>query len=219
MHSVVTVECHSAALDRAVTYTALVPQAGTPPFAVLYQLHGASDDHRAWLEKSNLLRLRRRAAARGGDAVGREQLHVGAVGEAGRRRHPGGTSSARFACGPGRAAIGGLSMGGYGAIRLGLLYPHRYASIFAHSSRLAESADDHDVGVVAERLERATMPALAFDCGVDDHLIDDSRRFHARLDALGVPHQYREHPGAHTWEYWDEHVREALAWHVRVLGL
>jgi len=35
MHSVVTVECHSAALDRAVTYTALVPQAGTPPFALL----------------------------------------------------------------------------------------------------------------------------------------------------------------------------------------
>ena len=92
-------------------------------------------------------------------------------------------------------------------------------SIFAHSSRLAESADDHDVGVVAQRMERVTMPALAFDCGVDDHLIDDSRRFHARLDALGVPHQYREHPGAHTWEYWDEHVREALAWHVRVLGL
>src|SRR5260370_37447600 len=57
MHSVVTVEARSAALERAVTYTALVPERGTPPFAVLYQLHGASDDHRAWLYKSNLLRV------------------------------------------------------------------------------------------------------------------------------------------------------------------
>ena len=110
-------------------------------------------------------------------------------------------------------------MGGYGAIRLGLLYPHRYASIFAHSSKLPESDDDRDVCVVAGRVERATMPALAFDCGVDDHLIGDSRRLHARLDALGLAHQYREHAGAHTWDYWDEHVREALAWHARVLGL
>ena len=56
MHSVVTVECHAPSLDRAVTYTALIPENGTPPFAVLYQLHGASDDHRAWLYKSNILR-------------------------------------------------------------------------------------------------------------------------------------------------------------------
>jgi S-formylglutathione hydrolase FrmB len=110
-------------------------------------------------------------------------------------------------------------MGGYGAIRLGLLYPHRYASIFAHSSRLPQSNDDRDVGWIAERADRASLPALAFDCGVDDHLLDDSRRFHAKLESLGLPHEYREHAGAHTWDYWDEHVREALAWHVRVLGL
>ena len=102
---------------------------------------------------------------------------------------------------------------------LGLTYAERFASIFAHSSRLPESGDDRDVGVVAARVDRAMMPALAFDCGTEDHLLDDSRRFHARLEALGVPHQYREHPGAHTWDYWDEHVRDAIAWHTQALEL
>ena len=218
MHSVVTVECHSAALDRVVTYTALVPQSGTPPFAVLYQLHGASDDHRAWLYKSNLLRYVDGLPLLVVMPSGENSYYVGPWEKLVVDDIPAHVERT-FRVRPGRAAIGGLSMGGYGAIRLGLLYPHRYASIFAHSSRLPESADDRDVGVVAERVDRAQLPALAFDCGVDDHLIDDSRRFHVRLDALGLPHQYREHPGAHTWEYWDEHVREAIAWHVRVLGL
>ena len=239
MHSVVTVECHSPALARAVTYTALVPDVGTPPFAVLYQLHGASDDHRAWLYKSNLLRVVEglplvvvMPSGENGYYVdvpplrALEQLVVHDI--------PAHLTRA-FRVRQGRAAIGGLSMGGYGAIRLGLKHPDRYASIFAHSSRLparrelptlawthgsdAAGCDDLDVDWLAERVDRATMPALAFDCGVDDHLIGDSRRFHARLEALGVPHAYAEHAGAHTWDYWDRHLAEAIAHHARVLGI
>jgi putative tributyrin esterase len=218
MHSVVTVECHSAALERAVTYTALVPDRGTPPFGVLYQLHGASDDHRAWLYKSNLLRVVEGLPLLVVMPSGENSYWVDAweklvVDDL--AAHVARTFRVR----DGRAAIGGLSMGGYGAIRLGLKYPDRYASIFAHSSRLRPSGDDYDVEVIAARADRATLPALAFDCGVDDHLIADSRRFHARLDALGVPHHYAEHAGAHTWDYWDRHVADAIAHHVRVLGI
>lgn len=194
-----------------------MPGAGTPPFAVLYQLHGASDDHRAWLYKSNLLR-----AVDGLPLVvvlpsGENSYYVDAFERMivdDLAVHVGRTFRVR----DGRAAIGGLSMGGYGAIRLGLKHPDRYASIFAHSSRLPVSGDDYDVEVIAAGLDRATMPALAFDCGVDDHLIDDSRRFHARLDALGLPHRYFEHAGAHTWDYWDRHLGDAIAHHRRVLG-
>lgn len=218
MHAVATVELQSAALGRATTYTAFVPDGGEPPFAVLYQLHGASDDHRAWLYKSNLLRwvdgLPLLVVMPSGEnsyyVDGWERLVVDDL-----PAHVARTFRAR----PGRAAIGGLSMGGYGAIRLGLKYAERFASIFAHSSRLPTSGDDLDVDVVAGRVDRATMPALAFDCGTEDHLLADSRRFHARLEALGLPHEYREHPGAHTWDYWDRHVRDAIAWHKRALGL
>jgi len=218
MHSVVTVSCHSAALDRTVTYTALVPQAGTPPFAVLYQLHGMNDDHRAWLEKSSFLRYVDGLPLVVVMPSGENSYYVGPWEKLVVDDIPAHVART-FRVQEGRRAVGGLSMGGYGAIRLGLRHPQRYGSIFAHSSRLPQSADDHDVGWIAERVDRATMPALAFDCGVDDHLIEDSRRFHKTLEALGLSHQYREHPGAHTWDYWDEHVREAIAWHVRVLGL
>jgi S-formylglutathione hydrolase FrmB len=217
MHSVVTVACHAPALDRTVSYTALVPQTGTPPFALLYQLHGASDDHRAWIEKSNFLRYVDGLPLVVVMPSGENSYYLGPWEKLVVDDIPAHVART-FRVREGKAAIGGLSMGGYGAIRIGLLYPHRYASIFAHSSRLAESADDRDVCRVAERVDRATMPALAFDCGVDDHLIDDSRRFAKKLEALGLPHQYREHAGAHTWEYWDEHVREAIAWHTHVLG-
>jgi S-formylglutathione hydrolase FrmB len=218
MHTVVTVEFESRALARAVSYTAFVPPSGTPPYAVLYQLHGASDDHRAWLYKSNLLRYVEGLPLVVVMPSGENSYYVDAwerlvVDDLAAN------VAQTFRVRDGGAAIGGLSMGGYGAIRLGLRHPDRYRSIFAHSSRLPVSGDDYDVEVVAARLERARMPALAFDCGVDDHLIEDSRRLHARLEALGLPHRYQEHPGAHTWEYWDTHVREAIAHHVRALGL
>ncbi len=234
MHSVVTVECHAPALDRAVTYTALIPESGTPPFAVLYQLHGALDDHRAWLYKSNLLRFIEGLPLIVVLPSGENGYYVGAFEELLVYDLPAHVSRT-FRVGEGRAAIGGLSMGGYGAIRLGLKYPDRYASIFAHSSRLparaelpalawarvrdAGALDDRDVDALAARADGRTLPALAFDCGVDDPLLADNRRFHARLEELGLPHVYQEHPGAHTWDYWDRHVQEAIAHHARALGL
>ena len=63
------------------------------------------------------------------------------------------------------------------------------------------------------------MPKLRIDCGADDFLIEHNREFHAHLNKLKVPHEYAEFPGAHTWDYWDLHIREALAFHARALGL
>ncbi len=60
-------------------------------------------------------------------------------------------------------------------------------------------------------LAPALLPALRIDCGTEDFLIEDNRAFHAHLDALGLAHTYLEFEGAHTWEYWDLHIQEALA--------
>src|SRR5438874_12910260 len=126
MHSVVTVDFDAASLGRVVTYTALVPQTGTPPYAVLYQLHGASDDHRAWLYKSNLLRYVDGlplvvVMPSGENSYWRDAWERLVVDDL--AAHVARTFRVR----EGKAAIGGLSMGGYGAIRLGLKYPDRYA--------------------------------------------------------------------------------------------
>jgi S-formylglutathione hydrolase FrmB len=239
MGTVATVEFMSAALQRQVTYTALTPDAGEPPFAVLYLLHGYTDDHHAWLHRSNLLRyvealplLVILPSAENSYYADHpplrlfEQLIV--------RDLPAHVQRT-FHVRSGKAAIGGLSMGGFGAIRLGLKYPELYTSIYAHSSRLAMRAelptlpwarglddaalDDLDIDGLVARLDPATLPALAFDCGTEDHLLGDSRRFDQLLRGRGLAHQYTEYPGAHTWDYWDARLPAALRHHAAALGL
>ncbi|HWK81722.1 MAG TPA: hypothetical protein VNP95_13205, partial [Thermomicrobiales bacterium] len=82
--------------------------------------------------------------------------------------------------------------------------------------------DDIDVMKLATRfteLPAASRPAIAFDCGTEDELIQHNRDLHEHMDALGIEHIYREHPGGHTWDYWDLHVQEALARHAEVRGV
>ncbi|WP_026950305.1 alpha/beta hydrolase [Algoriphagus mannitolivorans] len=56
--------------------------------------------------------------------------------------------------------------------------------------------------------------ALILDCGVEDFLIDTNRQMHQLLLENGIPHEYTERPGAHTWQYWTE----ALPVHIHFLN-
>jgi len=56
----------------------------------------------------------------------------------------------------------------------------------------------------------AAMPYFYVSCGTEDFVFSDSREFSSLLLEKKVPHEYREHPGAHDWKFWDEHVREFL---------
>lgn len=128
--------------------------------------------------------------------------------------------------------IAGLSMGGFGALRLGAKHAERFAAISAHSSITqvsqfaqfveepltsyrGESEDDADV-LYWVRRNKEQLPPLRFDCGTGDQLIEDNRRLHRDLTALGVPHTYEEFDGAHTWDYWREHLRDTLLFFERV---
>jgi S-formylglutathione hydrolase FrmB len=200
------------------------------------------DNHRAWLEKSMLLMHVRDlpliVVMPNGSTSGYvnwknagriykhryEDLIVNDISSHVRRH---------FHATPDRWAIGGLSMGGYGAIRIGLKYPERFASIWGHSSAFVveehvdptladpESVATRDPFRIAESLVESgiSLPEIAFDCGVDDQLIDQNRAFDAHLTKLGIPHIYNEHPGGHTWDYWNEHVQTALRQHARILGI
>lgn len=138
--------------------------------------------------------------------------------------------------------IAGLSMGGYGAAKLAIKHPDLFCAAVSHSGAVGFgsrrlNADerwhqewipvigqdprggDNDIFALAERASRDTLPALRIDCGVDDALIEDNRRFHAHLEKLGLPHQYEEHAGAHNWRYWDTHVQDTIQFFKGVLGL
>ncbi len=247
-----TIRLHSPALERMTTFSILLPdpkKTGPGPYPVLLQLHGRHDDHTAWLEKSRLWehveRLPLIVVMPSADNGWWSNLRFGSDDMTGTRfvsfryedflvqelwAHVQASYPARPDA---RWAIGGLSMGGFGAIRLGLKYPDRFCSIYAHSSVVPTAAEldewmpeltpatrtDMDCYRLADQHAPETLPRLSFDCGLDDSLLPHNRRFHAHLEARGLPHQYMEFPGAHTWPYWDLHVREALVQHSEVLGI
>ena len=57
---------------------------------------------------------------------------------------------------------------------------------------------------------RGRLPAIHFDCGETDPLIEPNRALHAALTAAGVAHSYAEYPGGHEWPYWEDHIGTAL---------
>ena len=126
----------------------------------------------------------------------------------------------------GRLYLGGLSMGGFGALRLGTKYAAQVAGISAHSSvtslidldqfLLGEPHDhvcDEKEADILHWVQQAghDLPPLRFDCGVDDPLIESNRLLHSRFDALGIAHVFEEFSGGHEWPYWSEHLADTYA--------
>jgi S-formylglutathione hydrolase FrmB len=89
----------------------------------------------------------------------------------------------------------------------------------AASLALRRAEAPTDPYALAATIDRRLLPALRLDCGLEDGLLEENRAFHRHLEQLGIPHEYAEFPGAHTWDYWDCHVQEAIAFHRRALGL
>ncbi|MEL6822688.1 MAG: alpha/beta hydrolase-fold protein [Calditrichota bacterium] len=121
--------------------------------------------------------------------------------------------------------ISGLSMGGYGALRLAAKYPQRFRGCSAHSSvtefeqlnPLSEkSLDNYPVHgdetsiLHYMKLNKSALPPIRFDCGTDDELLTANRQLHQAMLRAEIPHSYEEFPGGHDWKYWGEHVEKTL---------
>ncbi len=121
--------------------------------------------------------------------------------------------------------INGLSMGGFGALRLAGKFPDRFRGAGGHSSItkfdqftlfVEEPLDLYGCPVedrsVFETLlrNRDCLPPLRFDCGADDPLIEFNRELTRDLKKAGIPHVYEEFPGGHAWPYWETHLADML---------
>ncbi|HSI09318.1 MAG TPA: alpha/beta hydrolase family protein [Rariglobus sp.] len=247
-------------LGKQTTAQVLLPETGTGPFPVFYLLHGLSDDSSLWLRRSRIEWYVRDLPIIVVMPDGYRSFYTKPVSGPDFAQHIGVELPTfierHFQARPERAAraIGGLSMGGYGALRVGLGFADRFCSVNSHSGavgwgnfdfKLGPAAPaslagrgpefmrelagifgddprgtDNDLGVLAHRAQAAgNLPKLLLDCGTEDFLIEDNRTFKAELTDAGVPHVYREFPGAHTWDYWDTHIQDALAFHAQNLGL
>lgn len=122
--------------------------------------------------------------------------------------------------------ISGLSMGGFGALRIGAKYGHKFKGISGHSSITSleqiklfveeeiyqysqQSKMDEDVFETI-KIYRDQLPPLRFDCGTGDLLIEYNRKLHESLKAQGIEHTYQENPGEHEWPYWEKHIGDSL---------
>lgn len=131
-------------------------------------------------------------------------------------------------------AITGLSMGGHGAITLAAKHPQLFVAAGSMSGVMNIDTDLWKVGEdfrnmrkkgqiemlgqinyqapkfnpytavgLVDQLKNQKV-SLILDCGVDDFLIETNRQMHGLLMEKGIPHEYIERPGAHTWTYWTE---------------
>jgi putative tributyrin esterase len=122
--------------------------------------------------------------------------------------------------------ISGLSMGGFGALRLGAKYADRFRGVSGHSSithfsQMAKFVEEPlsrygppptEEQSVLHWMEtnREQLPPIRFDCGTEDLLIEENRQLHRDLDARGIAHAYQEFAGGHEWPYWELHLADSL---------
>jgi len=241
---------NGTALQKMTAFTAIVPEYTPGPWATLYLLHGLSDDHTAWSRRTSLERYVDDLPLLVVMPNGERGWYTDSAAQATQAfetyltRDLIGFVDGTFHTRPVREArvVAGLSMGGYGAMKLALKRPDLFCAGVSHSGAVEIAArwweednarqkelhaifganprgGDNDTYALAERIAADTRPALRIDCGVDDFLIEDNRRFHAHLERIGYPHEYAEHSGAHDWGYWDAHIQETLAFAARVMNL
>lgn len=248
-------DCHffSDSLGVSASMYVILPQAARNQIGMaatrregkhptLYLLHGLSDDHTIWMRRTSIERY---ASALGLAVV------MPAVNRSFYTDMPNGhrywefvsqelpvLAQSFFPLSGKREDnfVAGLSMGGYGAMKLGLACHQRFAAAASLSGvldvrwalerhpdnefrwLLGEAADiagtKADLFWLAEELVRSgkEQPKLYQCCGTEDFLYQDNIRFRDHCRSLGLELTYEEEPGAHEWGFWDRKIQTVLKW-------
>jgi S-formylglutathione hydrolase FrmB len=243
----------SDALKICASMNVILPQKSTEQIgmesadaenpAVLYLLHGLSDDHTIWLRRTSIERYVASCPlavvmpsvnrsfytdmARGGAAywtfIAEELPQI--------------VHSFFNVCSdPAKTFVAGLSMGGYGAFKLALTHPDRYAAAASLSgcldictsateNKAADRREYEDIFGPLDKLPGSSNDLLALVdrfpesadtrfyqcCGTGDFLYQDNLTF--RDHAKGLDLTYEEHQGeTHEWGYWDRQIQRVLEW-------
>jgi len=243
----------SRSLVKASSVSVVFPDdpAMPKPWWTFYLLHGLSDDDTIWTRRTSIERyaegLPLVVVMPDGGRGWYTNAQVGFAYENDLMKDVMGLIERTFPVRAERSgrAIGGLSMGGYGAVKLGLKHHETFGSVNSHSGalgllqqdwaksdRLKDIAPELDrvfgkdykngpedpFGIV-QKLDHGRIPPMHIDCGKGDFLLDQNRAFHRHLETMKVPHEYEEFVGEHNWSYWDEHVQDAIAFHIRNLKI
>ena len=227
--------------------------ASTQRYPVLYLLHGYTDHYPAWMSYTNLVQYAR----------GYREIIVMPEGDNGFYTNsssnpklvwedfliqdliPYVDSHYRTIASRQGRAIAGLSMGGYGAMKLGLKYPQMFAAVASLSGALAAARwrenpiedpefkklldgvmgprdnperERNDPFALIRKLPVADVPQLYIAIGSEDFLLEENREFVRLLSELKIPYQYREVPGKHEWPVWDQQIQAVLGIEAPLIG-
>lgn len=133
---------------------------------------------------------------------------------------------------PERRAVGGLSMGGDGALQLAMRHPDVFGVAGAHSpsSRLLfENAPadvygdegyfrDRNPFWLAQAAPGAAHIKIWIDVGDEDPWRWNARAIHGALEARGIAHEFRLWAGIHDGDYWTAHIDDYLRYYDRALA-
>lgn len=214
-------------------------------YQVLYLLHGFSGDCTVWTRYSNIERYVQQhrlavVCASVGNSFYADMVHGGKYRSFMLEelpafiRHTFPVSHRRE-----DTFIAGISMGGYGALRLALERPE----LFSQAASLSGAVDvismaqmfggnpatgfgdifppeellpgsGNDLPALAEKLlaKGVDLPRIYQCCGTEDFLYKLNLGVRERFQALNLDYTYSESPGVHDWEYWDSQIPRLLSW-------
>ena len=223
----------------------IIQTSPSPKYPTLYLLHGLSDDHTIWQRRTSIERY----ATEKGIAVVMPAVHRSFYADMkngyrywtyiseevpARAREMFPLSAAR-----GMNFVAGLSMGGYGAFKLALRHPERFAAAASLSGALeiaklhhpddpewtkelrsifgdlnSLSGSDNDLFHLAAQVAQSAQPKpLMFQwCGTEDDLYHANVKFRDFMQTLPFDFTYSEGPGDHSWGYWDAQIQRVLDW-------
>ena len=224
----------SAKMQKKVPVTIILPDAygvGNERWPVLYLLHGAGDNHAKW----NKLTPIRQLADRHGIIIvcpdaGRTSWFFDSPTDP-KYQYETFTAKELVAYVDSKyrtmadrrfRAIAGISMGGHGAMFLGI----RHKDVFSVVCCMSGGVDirpfankwniKRRIGTIkanpelwnkltvinlAKTLKNGDL-AISIDCGSSDFFLRVNRNLHKQLIADKIDHDYMERPGGHGWDYW-----------------
>jgi putative tributyrin esterase len=236
---------YSISLQRNVRYRVLLPKdyGNGGRFPVLYLLHGVYGDYRNWDTSTGLENYARNmhflivmpdadnswytnSATVPGNRF-EDYIAKDLIAEIDQKYSTIGDGHSR--------AIAGLSMGGYGAIKLGLNYPDLFAFAGSLSGALnaAQNLDalrpdfranlrevfgeessrtrtEGDVFALLDSSHETPYPYFYLACGTADFFLDTNRAFALQLSSRKLAYEYHETAGGHSWKYWDTALQPML---------
>ncbi|MDQ6676523.1 MAG: esterase family protein [Acidobacteriota bacterium] len=238
-----TVKVHSESLGEDRNVNVLLPldyESSTARYPVLYLLHGYGDDQSAWSYMTNLSGYASQHRIIIVMPDGSKSFYINSAGDP-KAKFEDYISKELIAYTdshyrsiplPRARAIAGLSMGGYGAVYLGLKYPGRYSAVGSFSGALSLSRDppsdsarakefatlfgtpgsdqakERDPFLLLDKLPAAQTPLIYIACGGEDFLVKGNREFVSQMALRKIPYEYREiSPRGHTWDFWDDQIR------------